>query len=62
LIASLQGLPAGKAGGVMNKESHFKHAFDSFSYAVVSECYDEVMRPKEEVNIGRSSGIISVPL
>lgn len=64
LIESFQGLPPGRAGAVLNKESHFKHAFDSFSYAVVSECYDEILRSStDSPNIKRASDrLVMVPM
>ena len=63
-IESFQGLPAGKAAGAaINKNSHFKHVFDACSYAISSECFDEVMRGKQEQNVGRvSEGVITAPL
>jgi hypothetical protein len=53
LIESLQGLPPGKAGAAINKESHYKHVFDALSYAIVSECVDEVFRHREGARTGR---------
>jgi hypothetical protein len=63
LIESLQGLPPGKAGAPINKESHFKHVFDSLSYALISECMDEIMRPRDSLNVGQAKPrMITVPL
>lgn len=64
LIESLQGLPPGRQGAIINKLSHFKHAFDAASYAVCSECYDEVTIPREEQQrVARASeGLVCVPL
>lgn len=62
LISSCQGLPKGKSGAAVNQKSHFKHAFDSASYPVTSECYDEVLQDRQDQNIGKSkSGLVSVP-
>ena len=63
IIESFQSLPPGRAGAVIDKLSHFKHAFDALSYALVSECYDEVLRPREGVELRVTQrGVISVPL
>jgi LAGLIDADG-like domain/Terminase large subunit, T4likevirus-type, N-terminal len=63
LIDSFQGLPPGKAGRPININSHFKHIFDAFSYAVVSESFDELFS-HQGVNVGKSSrsGVVSLTL
>lgn len=63
LIESFQGLPPGKAGAAIKKDSHFKHAFDACSYALVSEVYDEIIVPREESKTGKvSEGLVFVPI
>lgn len=63
LIDTFQALPKGKSGAAVHKQSHFKHAFDSASYPVTSECFDEVFDPGKGQNVGKASeGVICVPL
>lgn len=63
LIEAFQGLGPGKAGYPLDKTSHFKHVFDAFSYAIHSECLDEVMRPRDDIRTGtKVGGLVSVPL
>lgn len=60
LMESLQGLQPGKGNVAIQKTSKLKHVFDAMSYALISECFDELYQPTEASNVG--SGVITVPL
>lgn len=63
LIDSLQSLKAGKGNVAVDRTSKHKHVFDSSTYALASECYSELMRPRD-FNEGKArvSRLQSVPL
>jgi Terminase large subunit, T4likevirus-type, N-terminal len=64
LIESFQGIKKGKGNIAINKLSPLKHAYDSASYLVSSECVDEMIRPREGLNVGKpnESGYTPLPL
>lgn len=62
LIDSFQSLKAGKGNIAIQKDSKYKHAMDGLSYALASECYSELLFPKEEPNVGGRSGYVAVAL
>lgn len=63
LIDSFQSLRPGKGNIAIQKTSPFKHAYDAASYLFVSECFDEIIHPRQDVRTGNVySGLTSVPL
>jgi hypothetical protein len=62
LIDSYQSLRAGKAQVAVDTTSKFKHAWDAASYLIQGEAVDEIIRPREDYNMGRVGGLVSVPL
>jgi hypothetical protein len=63
LIDSIQSIRPGKGNSPLDKTSKFKHALDSATYLLASECYDELYRPRQDLNVGKTSaGMISIPM
>lgn len=63
LIDSLQSIRKGKGNAALDQASKYKHALDSATYLVVMECFDEIIRPNNQLNSGKTqSSLVCVPL
>lgn len=64
LIESLSGLRKGKGNVAVDKQSKLKHCYDAASYLIGSECVDEIIRPRDDMNVGsvKRDDYVAVPL
>lgn len=63
VIESLQSLPPGRGTVAVDRTSRFKHVWDAMTYMLASECYFELMRPKnKDVNVGRAGSVVALEL